>query len=245
MNNFGKLKDKILKKLTESYSNGEKKDVQKILKLMKADKEFKEMYLFYEGIENLELSIPDSAQLYVESIEKILIEKQNLISETCKKIESLVSNIEVDVNPLYESIDFLSEKTKLSNLDKKVLAKKNLIEHLTKKKNKTVNETSIYSENENLLMAVLTNNFNIIYDNTLNESEKEELKNILSMSDSELSEKTNELKETITNTVDQLVTESTDKELHDKLISVKDLVSTMDVNKYNYYKMTQLKNGLI
>lgn len=244
MNNFGKLKDKILKKLTESYSKGEKKEVQKILKLMKKDKEFKEMYLFYEGIENLELSIPDSAQIYVESIEKILIEKQDLIKETCSKIEEFVSDIEVEDNQLYESIDILSEKTKLTNLDKKVLAKKKLIEHLSKKKNKPTNKTSIYSENENLLLAVLTNNFNIVYDNTLNESEKNELKNILSMSDSEITQKTNELKESIIDSVDKLLSESIDKEIENKLLSVKDLVTTMEPSKYNYYRMTQLKDGL-
>jgi hypothetical protein len=245
MNNFGKLKDKILKKLTESYSMGDKKEVQKVLKLMKKDKEFKEMYLFYEGIENLELTMPDSAQLYVESIEKILIEKQDLIKETCSKIGRYVSDIDVEHNQLYESIDILSEKTKLTNLDKKVLAKKNLIEHLSKKKNKSVNESLVYSENENLLMAVLTNNFNIVYDNTLNESEKDVLKNILSMTDNELNNKTNELKESIINSVEQILSESVDKDFEEKLNSVKDLVSTMETNKYNYYRMTQLKDGLI
>jgi ferredoxin-fold anticodon binding domain-containing protein len=245
MNNFGKLKDKILKKITESYSIGNKKEVQKILKLMKNDKEFKEMYFFYEGLENLELSYSGSAELYLESIEKILPEKMELIQETCKKIEQYVSDVKIDHNQLYDSIDVLSENTKLTNLDKKVFAKKNLIEHLSKKKNKPLNESNIYSENENLLMAVLTNNFNIIYDNTLNESEKEELKNILSMNNSELTQKTNELKESIFSDVEQILSESTDKEFRDKLISVKEQVSSMETNKYNYYRMTQLKDGLI
>jgi hypothetical protein len=245
MNNFGKLKDKILKKLTESYSSGNKKEVQKILKLMKNDKEFKEMYLFYEGLENLELSYPGSSELYVESIEKILPEKMELIQETCKKIQQYVSDVEIDHNQLYDSIDVLSENIKLTNLDKKVLVKKSLIEHLTKKKNKSLSESTVYSENENLLMAVLTNNFNIVYDNTLNESEKEKLKNIISMTDSELTQKTNELKESIFSDVEQILNESTDKEFRDKLISVKEQVSSMETNKYNYYRMIQLKDGLL
>jgi hypothetical protein len=245
MNNFGKLKDKILKKLTESYSSGNKKEVQKILKLMKNDKGFKEMYLFYEGLENLELSYPGSSELYVESIEKILPEKMELLQETCNKIEQYVSDVEIDHNQLYDLIDVLSENTKLTNLDKKVLAKKSLIEHLTKKKNKSVSKSTVYSENENLLMAVLTNNFNIVYDNTLNESEKEELKNIISMTDYELTQKTNELKESIFSDVEQILNESTDKEFRDKLISVKEQVSSMEINKYNYYRMTQLKDGLL
>jgi hypothetical protein len=93
-------------------------------------------------------------------------------------------------------------------------------------------------------MAVLTNNFNIIYDNTLNESEKKELKNILSLTDSELNQKYSELKESIINSVDQILSESVDNDLGEKLNSVKELVSTMEINKYNYYRMTQLRDGL-
>lgn len=246
MNNFGKLKDKILKKLTESYSKNEKSEIKKILKLIKEDKEFKEMYLFYEGIENLELSLPGSAELYVESIEKILPEKNQLINETYKKINEYVSDVEIEHNELYESLDILSEKTSLSNLDKKVLSKKKLIEHLSKKKEKNeVSVPTVFSENEKLLMSVLSNNFNVLYNNTLNESDREKLKDILSINNEELTVKVNELKESIFNDVEKLLSESTDKDLINKLDVVKNEVKSMDVNKYNYYRMLQLKDGLI
>lgn len=245
MNNFGKLKDKILKKLTESYSKNEKSEIKKILKLIKEDKEFKEMYLFYEGIENLELSLPGSAELYVESIEKILPEKNQLINETYKKINEYVSDVEIEHNELYESLDILSEKTSLSNLDKKVLSKKKLIEHLSKKKEKNeVSVPTVFSENEKLLMSVLSNNFNVLYNNTLNESDREKLKDILSINNEELTVKVNELKESIFNDVEKLLSESTDKDLINKLDVVKNEVKSMDVNKYNYYRMLQLKDGL-
>lgn len=245
MNNFGKLKDKILKKLTESYSKNEKSEIKKILKLIKEDKEFKEMYLFYEGIENLELSLPGSADLYVESIEKILPEKTQLINETYKKINEYVSDVEIEHNELYESLDILSEKTSLSNLDKKVLSKKKLIEHLSKKKEKNeVSVPTVFSENEKLLMSVLSNNFNVLYNNTLNESDREKLKDILSINNEELTVKVNELKESIFNDVEKLLSESTDKDLINKLDVVKNEVKSMDVNKYNYYRMLQLKDGL-
>lgn len=245
MNNFGKLKDKILKKLTESYSKNEKSEIKKILKLIKEDKEFKEMYLFYEGIENLELSLPGSAELYVESIEKILPEKTQLINETYKKINKYVSDVEIEHNELYESLDILSEKTSLSNLDKKVLSKKKLIEHLSKKKEKNeVGVPTVFSENEKLLMSVLSNNFNVLYNNTLNESDREKLKEILSINNEELTVKVSELKESIFNDVEKLLSESSDKDLITKLDVVKNEVKSMDVNKYNYYRMLQLKDGL-
>lgn len=245
MNNFGKLKDKILKRLTESYSKNEKTELKKILNLIKKDKEFKELYLFYEGIENIELSLPGSAELYVESIEKILTEKNLLINSTYKKINKYVSDIEIEDNELYESLDILSQKTTLSNLDKKVLSKRKLIEHLTKKKENTnLTESKIFSENETLLMTVLSNNFNILYNNTLNESDKEKLKDILSISNDDLAIKISELKETIFKDVENILSESVDKDLISKLDSVKNEVKSMEVNKYNYYRMLQLKDGL-
>lgn len=245
MNNFGKLKEKILKKLTESYSKDDKPEVKKILKLIKENKDFRSLYLFYDGIE--ELNIPDSmsAELYIESVSNILIEKMSLVKPICKKINEMVSDVEVGENRLYESLDIISEKSNLQNIDKQIKSKKFLIDHLTKDKKSVVKESSIYSENESLLIAVLSNNFNALYDNTLNESEKVELKSILSMSNGDLLDKTTELRESILSSVNLLLKESTDTNLNNKLKTVSDEVSNMDVNKYNYYKMLQLKNGFI
>ena len=47
------------------------------------------------------------------------------------------------------------------------------------------------------LNAVLASNFNVLYSNTLSESQKEELKNILSISYDDLITKSNELSESI------------------------------------------------
>jgi DNA repair ATPase RecN len=102
MNNFGKIKDKILKKLTESYSKEDKPEVKKILKLIKENKDFRSLYLFYDGIEHLNMLDSTSAELYVESVSKILIEKMSLVKPICKRINEVVSDIQVDDNKLYE-----------------------------------------------------------------------------------------------------------------------------------------------
>lgn len=52
MSKIGVLKTKILKKLTESYSNQNKSEMKDILKTIKENKDFKELYLFYEEIED-------------------------------------------------------------------------------------------------------------------------------------------------------------------------------------------------
>ena len=49
---FGAIKTKILNKLTESYASENKAEIKDILTTIKEDKHFKEMYLFYEEIEN-------------------------------------------------------------------------------------------------------------------------------------------------------------------------------------------------
>ena len=45
MNKIGVLKTKILKKLTESYSSQNKSEMKDILKTIKENKDFKELYL--------------------------------------------------------------------------------------------------------------------------------------------------------------------------------------------------------
>ena len=90
----------------------------------------------------------------------------------------------------------------------------------------------------------MANNFNVLYSNTLSESQKEELKNILSIPYDELLIKTKELQESIINQVSSILTESNDSELKTKLNKVKDEVSQMTTSKYNYYRLTELKNGL-
>jgi hypothetical protein len=138
----------------------------------------------------------------------------------------------------------LSEKDSLSNIEKKVIAKNKLVNYLTTKKEIQESKGSTLVPNESLLQAVLANNFNILYSNTLSESEKEELKTILSIPQEELSTKTTELKESIINQVSTLLSESNDTGLTTKLNKVKDEVTQMTTSKYNYYRLTELKNGL-
>jgi len=141
----------------------------------------------------------------------------------------------------------LSENDNLLNIDKKISAKKKLIDFLTGKKNKTVNEnkSSIFIKNQNLLHAVLTNNFNTIFDNSLNENEKKELKEIVSLNENELKDKVKNLKESIVSKIDSTILESKDDvELVTKLNNVKTEVMKTETTKYGYYKLKELKNGL-
>lgn len=244
MNRFGVIKTKLLNKLTESYAKENKAEVKSILTTIKENKDFKEMYLFYEEIENKYIQDKETAKLFVEGLSAMLSNENNNLSKFCKSLDKKLTESKVTSNDVYDALDILSESDKLSNIESKVNAKKTLVEHLTTVKEDVKTESGPVVTNESLLNAILTNNFNILYNNTLNESQKEELKNILNLSNEELTVKTKELKESILNQVESLMTESSDLDLKNKLDNVKKEVNSINPSRYNYYRLNELKNGL-
>jgi uncharacterized protein (DUF1015 family) len=244
MKKFGIIKTKLLSKLTESYANENKAEIKDILTTIKENKDFKEMYLFYEEIENKYIDDKETAQLYVEGIASILKQQMDEISNFCTSLNKIINVESINENEIYNSLDTLIESDSLSNIEKKVKAKKKLVEHLTTKKEIKESKDLTLIPNENLLNAVLTNNFNVLYSNTLSESQKDELKNILSIPYDEIISKTTELKESIVNQVSTLLSESNDTDLSTKLNAVKDEVTQMFPSRYNYYRLNELKNGL-
>jgi hypothetical protein len=247
MKKFGVIKSKLLNKLTESYANENKAEIKNILTTIKENKDFKEMYLFYEEIENKFIEDKETAKLYVEGLNTYFgqpIGNWSNLNMFCESLNSRLGDVEISINELYESLDTLCEKDSLLNIEKKVFAKQKLVNHLISKKNITESKDSTLVPNETLLQAVLANNFNVLYSNTLSESQKEELKNILSIPYNELITKSNELSESIIDKVSTLISESNDTDLSTKLKAVKDEVSQMSPSRYNYYRLNELKNGL-
>ena len=244
MNKFGVIKTKLLNKLTESYTNENKGEIKNILTTIKENKNFKEMYLFYEEIENKYIDDKETAKLYVEGVINILKQQMDDLTTFCTSLNKMINVETINENEIYNSLDILIEKDSLSNIEKKVNAKKKLVNHLTTKKEIKESKDSTLIPNENLLNAVLTNNFNALYSNTLSESQKEELKNILSIPYDEIITKTTELKESIVSQVSTLLSESNETDLINKLNAVKEEVNQMFPSRYNYYRLNELKNGL-
>jgi len=247
MNKFGTIKTKMLTKITESYFKQNKSEVKDMLNTIKENKAFKEMYLFYEEIENKYFDDKEIAKLYVEGLNTYFGQPMGNwkdLNVFCESIHNKLGNIEIETNELYESLDILSEKDSLSNIEKKVIAKKKLVEHLTTKKDINKSQETKFVVNENLLHAVLANNFNVLYSNTLSEEQKIELKTILDLSSEDLENKTSELKESILNQIGEIISESKDSEMVTKLSKVKDEVLKKETSKINYYRLTELKNGL-
>lgn len=246
MNKFGVLKTKALQKLTEAYANGNKKEVKTILKLIKEDREFSSLYLFYEHVENKYIENKEDAKSFINSIVPLLVEKRRIIDTrpTSRMLNEAIGDINVSENPVYEDLDILAERDTLMNIDKKITAKLRLIEHLTTKKNTKETTGTPIIKNENLLHTILANNFNVLYDNTLNEEEKEELKKILAITDDEFQKNYETLRTEVIEKMNKIQSENPPDELNKRLNEARMEMSTMDRTKFNYYKLQQLKNGI-
>lgn len=244
MNKFGQIKSKLLSKLTESYKKEDKNEMKNILSFLKENKEITELYLLYENIENKYFTDKEIANYYVEELSKSLKGKSKLLSDKLKKLDESIGDIETKYIAVYDYVDSLLEEDSLLNIESKVISKKELVNYLTTKKEVNESKQNSYSENERLLHSVLANNFNVLYNNTLNEEQKNELKNIISLNDEEVQVKTKELKETILNKVNTLISESSDENLKNKLNKVLDEVNSTTPSKYNFYKLKELENGL-
>jgi len=158
---------------------------------------------------------------------------------------SIDDNIQINENEIYKILDLLSEEDNLLNLDKKILAKKNLTNHLLRKKEKQEDVNSPKIVNENMLFAVLSNNFNNTFQSSLSESEQKEFKEIMMIKEDELKIKVKDLKENIFFKIDSIISESGNNlELITKLNDVKKEVRGMKNSKHSYYKLKELKNGL-
>lgn len=241
MDTFGTIKSKVVKQLTESYISKNKSDIKEIINIIKKDKEFKDLFLFYEDIENKFFEDEDTAKLYVEQVSIMLKDKSKLVENTCNALSLKLENVIIEENKVYDALDQLLDIDSLKNIDKKVVSKKKIVEVITTKKKKQEIEESVeFTDNEKLLHTLLSNNFNAYYDVALNEEEKTELKTILSLSEEELTTKVTEIKETIYNKINGLIVESKDDVLLKKLNEVKKQVSDTEISKYSFYSLKNL-----
>lgn len=242
MATFGHVKNKVLVKLTESYGKKDFSDnLKKYFKPIMNSTVLKEMYSLYEELENMTFDDKETAQLYVEELSKVLKERHHDVSKSIFDLNESLKDVQKSENQLYEWLDVLSCPDKLGNISAKVVAKKNLVEHLIS--NKTKEELTVdKAVNENLLNSVLVNNFNVSYDKTLSEEDKTKLKNILSLDREELEKETHLVQESIENRLKELISE--DSSFADKAEKVRSEINLMEMSKYNLFRLQDLLEGL-
>jgi len=244
MSNFGNVKTKLLVKLTESFASDKKSDVKDLLKQIKSNKNLIEMYLFYGDVENKHIPNVDTARLFVEQIETLLVEKSKLLDEGVSNLSNILKSVTPLKNEVYDCLDVLSEQTSLLNVERKVNAKQRLISHLTSPKSSNVSESASYTNNQSLLTAVLVNNFNTKFTDFMNDGQKETFKKIVSMKPEELNTEMNSLRESMSQKIEKILKENSDSFLLTKLTEVKKDITESEISKFNYYRLIELNKNL-
>jgi len=240
------FKTQILNVITESYIKDKKSKIKELLKLLKENKDIRDLYSLYDEIELKYFDDINIAKFYVEKLSEGLRGKMSVIynNKTMKRVLSEdVESYDIENCELYKKLDILLNEDNLRNIDEKIIAKKYLVNYLTTKREVKEDDEIEVTINENVLNTVLTTNFNAYYDTVLTEEERIELKSIIWMTSDELNENYQQIKNELSIKIETMINES-QGELKSKLEMTKNELLSMEKNRTNYYKLTQLKNGL-
>ena len=235
MEDFGLLKSKIEQKLLESYKNNTfKSEMVNFKKYVLENKNISKLYYLYDELSSKKgLSkdvvgdyINESINVYENTLSKI--KTQDLFN-----VKNWVSNVKT--NNIYESVDNVLNLDVL-NIEKRVLAKKQLSESLTQKEVKNSTKTNLpLSTMVNIANKTITN-----YIDGLNESEKKELSSLLSADDKVLNEEFNNMQTKVVEKLSGLKESESDNVVKVKLQETIDKVSNETYNKIGYYKLKNL-----
>ena len=168
------------------------------------------------------------------------------INTDCKKLDKILKDVVIEKNELYEWLDTLSEEHNINNINTKFESKEKFINFLMKEKEiKKDGVSNVQIENFSLLNNVLVSNFNIKYGDFLNEDQKKKFKDIMSMNEETLINETSHLKFELNSRIENILNESNDNSLIEKLSNVKKQINEKELSKYNYFKLLELKEGLL
>lgn len=232
---FGLLKSKIEKHLLESYSNNNFKDEIKIFKkLVLEDKKLSKLYHLYDELNKNKGFDKGYAEEYLK--ESVDVYSNTVPSK--KSIDLLEWWIgDVKTENEYKDIDtYLSkEDTLIENI---LSSKKNIIESLTKK------EKIQESLNLPLYKMVEASNQTIeTYLQSIDESERKEIKKILSMNEDEIKQRFNILSEI---TIEKLekTKKDADEETQKQIDDVINKIQKESINHVSYVKLKELNQSL-
>jgi hypothetical protein len=237
---FGILKTKIENVLLESYKNGSfKQELKTFKKLVLENKNINKLYYIYDDLSsNKGLSnevandyINEMVTLYENSVNKI-------IPADLKKINDWVSNNSVNENN-YEVIDNLLSH-KVLNLESKIQSKRIISETITKK---PVTEKEVVKVPLSTMVTMANKTISNYIDN-LNESEKKEFNELLSVDDSELEPKYSTIKENVVEKLETMYNQNSEKSTRQAITETIEKISTEKYDKLNYYKLKNLHDNL-
>ncbi len=240
MENFGNIKDTFKDIVIESVlrkENGGKKLFSKFVKLIKENDTLSDQYLIYKNLQTKKFDDPSEAKDYIKenisllkSLDKKKLEKGN------EKLFKLLKGKDIikENNEFYSHIKFLVESTKSPTTIEKINDSINHIKRLMLEKDVEIKSERIDSElPPSVLTKISVNKFNSKYSN-ISESEKGIIKTILNGNDETKEETYNTLKRECIDIIDNRLSESSDVDLKDKLLRVKDKLLNMDFDNENF-----------
>lgn len=236
---FGELKSKIETYLTESYKKNTLKDNLFVFEeLILKNKNVSKIFFLYDELsdkKNMNESVAN------EFVNESIIAYENLINKIrpsqINEIKSWVGHVKCENK--YKDVDNLFS-TNVLTLESKIKSKKIILENL---KQKNVTQKEII----NVPLKTMVNVANRTIENfvsSLNESERKELKKILSTPKETLIENYNKEKDDVLEKLNSKISQETDSETITTINQVLNKLQTESFSELNYYKLKQLNEGL-
>lgn len=245
MATFGEIKTKIDETFINLYDKDEFKFFSnQFKKIVLENKDIAELYYIYNDLtENKGIPV-DLVNDYInESVEysQILVENNN---KELSRINSWINSIDLhgDVKNIYETIDNVIYNNSIKNLENILESKKQISKTLSTPKKEVTIKESINLPLETML-KVANSKLNDEITN-LSESEKNDIKEIVSLSKTELENRMENLKECIIENLKVKINESTESDLKNTIEKTVTKIQNSPVDFYNYYKLRQLQEGL-
>lgn len=236
---FGLLKTKIETLLTESYKKNTFKNEIKTFKILVLEnKKISKLFQIYNEL-NSNKGLDDSmANDYINECIKIYENSVNKISnKELTILENWVKNI--NVKNEYETLDNLFSND-ITILEKKISSRKVIKESISKK---PIQKTNDVVKLPISTMINVANKTISSYIEKLDESQKQELKNLLTTPETELNTNFNVVKKEVLNKLNSLK-EDVDTETKNRINETIEKVSSEECNVLTYIKLKSLKENL-
>jgi len=233
---FGLIKSKIEKLLSESYGNGDlKRDMFIFNELVLKDKNISKLFSLYSDLsENRGYDDSFGNEFISESID--IIKKIKPSKDTISNINMWVSTVKTKNE--YKHIDNLVSEN-MVDVEEKIKSKNTILESLKiKRDNNNLKNVSLSSVLE------IANKTVASHLNEMDEKTKRDLNEVLYESEEKLKLKFEIIKESIGDKLQSLKESETDQEVLGKIEKTLDRVASEKFDKLNYIKLKELYKEL-
>jgi hypothetical protein len=235
---FGQIKSVIERNLLESYKNDS--DFKKLIREFKSniltDKSMSKLYSIYDQLSTPQSLVESDAREFLD--EGIKLIKQIL---TKVKFPRLNENLESSnlIENLYGDIDTLVYESHIDLMDR-ISSKKRILKTLMSENVKSNEHISIPIKS----MVKIANQTISNYIETLDESSKKELINILSEDSEKLKIKFDVVKENAISKLQDIFNTEKDEETKTKLSETIDKIQSEEFNQINYLRLKNLERSI-